>query len=124
MSRRGKLEKFAELRQLDNVFEMTRFDSDELRADFDRNVKLKGHWHEMVFNNENKIVLQLACGRVEYSVNMADLFTVRNFIGIDIKGARIWKGALMAKDRQLDNVAFLRIRIEMIERFFAIIDFP
>ena len=120
MSRRGKLEKFTEIRLLDNVFEMVRFDSEQLRVDFDKTIRLKGIWQSHVFKNKNGLVLELACGRGEYSVNMAETYPMYNYIGVDIKGARIWKGAQLAKTKKLDNVAFLRIRIEMLENFFAV----
>jgi len=80
---------------------------------------LKGKWDREVFHNSNPITLELGCGKGEYTVNLAARFPERNFIGVDIKGARIWKGAKTANERNLKNVAFLRTRIEIIPSFFA-----
>ena len=80
---------------------------------------LAGSWHKQVFHNEHPIVLELGCGRGEYTVGLARLFPDKNFIGIDIKGARIWAGAKEALNYQLHNAAFLRTNIEFIYRFFA-----
>ena len=81
--------------------------------------EIPGKWRELHFKNENPLTLELACGRGEYSLALAKSFPQRNFIGVDIKGARIWKGATNARDQELNNVAFLRARIEMITAFFA-----
>jgi tRNA (guanine-N7-)-methyltransferase len=81
-------------------------------------VQLKGHWCERHFNNSNPLTLELACGRGEYTVGLAERFPGRNFVGVDIKGARIWKGAKAALEMGLPNAAFLRTRIEMIGQFF------
>ena len=78
---------------------------------------IKGNWHTH-FGNHNPITVELACGRGEYSVNLARLFPQRNFIGVDIKGDRIWKGSTWAVEQQLINVAFLRTPILLIESFF------
>ncbi len=80
---------------------------------------LKGHWGERMFGNANPIVLELGCGKGEYTVCLAEKYPDRNFIGIDIKGARLWKGAKYATVNNLGNVAFLRTRIEFIESLFA-----
>lgn len=80
---------------------------------------LKGNWNNMFFKNQNPIVLELGCGMGEYSVGLAEKFPKKNFIGIDIKGARMWQGATDALKKNLDNVGFLRIRIDWIEKCFA-----
>jgi len=80
--------------------------------------KVKGKWQELYFKNEKPLTIELGCGRGEYSVGLARLFPERNFIGIDIKGARIWKGSKIADEENLENVAFLRIHILEIENFF------
>ena len=80
---------------------------------------LKGHWHEKVFGNSNPIVLELGCGKGDYTVDLAVRNPSCNYIGIDIKGARLWKGAKFATENKLPNVAFLRTRIEFIESLFA-----
>ena len=80
---------------------------------------MKGNWHERCFHNDNPIVLELGCGKGEYTVALAEKFPERNFIGIDIKGARLWKGAKYATEKPLPNVAFIRTRIEFITSLFA-----
>ena len=80
---------------------------------------LKGTWNSHVFKNNNPIVLELGCGKGEYTVGMARMFPDKNFIGVDIKGARIWTGAKSSNLEQMRNVAFLRTRIEVIRAFFA-----
>lgn len=81
--------------------------------------EIKGRWNETFFKNDNPITLELACGRGEYTVGLAELFPSRNFIGVDIKGERIWKGSTLATEKNLENAAFLRTHILMIENFFA-----
>ena len=80
---------------------------------------LKGNWKKDFFKNENPLVLELGCGMGEYSVGLAANFPEKNFLGIDIKGARIWQGAAAALEKELNNVGFLRIRIDWIEKCFA-----
>ena len=80
---------------------------------------LIGRWHEAFFHNQNPIVLELGCGRGEYTVGLARRYPDRNFIGVDIKGARMWTGATESLREGLQNVAFLRTNIEIIDRFFA-----
>jgi tRNA (guanine-N7-)-methyltransferase len=80
---------------------------------------MKGRWHKEFFRNQNPVVLELGCGRGEYTVNMAELFPAKNFIGIDWKGARLWRGAKTVQEQQMKNVAFLRIQIQYLEYFFA-----
>ena len=80
---------------------------------------LKGKWHEEFFKNQNPIVLELGCGRGEYTIGLARRFPDKNFIGIDIKGARMWHGAKTALEEGMQNVAFLRTNIECIAGFFA-----
>jgi tRNA (guanine-N7-)-methyltransferase len=79
---------------------------------------IKGNWRRDYFKNDNPITLELACGRGEYTVGLAKLFPNRNYIGVDIKGERIWKGSTWATEENLDNVAFLRTQILLIENFF------
>ncbi len=118
MSRRRKLEKFADILSFPNVFEITEIGSPILRASAFENVELKGKWASKVFDNNNPICLELACGRGEYTLALAKKYPNTNFIGVDIKGARIWQGASKAIHQQLSNVAFLRIRIEQIDVYF------
>lgn len=81
--------------------------------------EMRGHWCEQYFHNDNPIVLELGCGKGEYTVGLARVYPNINFIGVDIKGARIYTGAKQALEEGLDNVAFLRTSIEIIDRFFS-----
>ena len=85
----------------------------------EKGFELKGYWHERFFENENPIVLELGCGKGEYTVGLAGLFPEKNFIGVDIKGARMWTGAKASLEAEMKNVAFLRTSIELIAHFFA-----
>ncbi len=85
----------------------------------EKGFEMKGHWNDFFFKNENPIVLELGCGKGEYTVGLAKLYPGKNFIGIDIKGARMWTGATEAMADNLKNVAFLRTHIELIGHFFA-----
>jgi len=80
---------------------------------------MRGKWHDAFFKNNHPIVLELGCGKGEYAVGLARQFPEKNFIGVDIKGARMWTGATESLNEGLNNVAFVRTRIEFIERFFA-----
>ncbi len=119
MSKRTKLQKFAELLTFPNVYENFDAKQPELAGQDGKIVDLKGKWDATHFKKGNPITLELACGRGEYSLGLARAYPDRNFIGVDIKGARIWKGAKIALDEGLNNVAFLRTRIEQIALFFA-----
>ena len=103
---KNKLKKFAEMETFSNVFQPPY-------------EPMAGHWHERYFRNDHPIVLELGCGRGEYTVGMARKYPEKNFIGVDIKGARMWAGAKEAEQEGLRNVAFLRTNIEFIETFFA-----
>lgn len=81
--------------------------------------EMRGYWREQYFHNDNPIVLELGCGKGEYTVGLARVYPNINFIGVDIKGARIYTGAKQALEEGLDNVAFLRTSIEIIDRFFS-----
>ena len=110
---KGKLAKFADMERYENVFQYPYSVADSVPFD------MKGHWGEQFFGNDNPIVLELGCGKGEYTVGLAKLFPDVNFIGVDIKGARMWTGATQALNEGLKNVAFLRTNIEIIDRFFA-----
>ena len=103
-----KLERFKIIEERENVIERS-------KENFET---IKGRWRSEHFRNENPLTLELACGRGEYSVNLASSFPGKNFIGVDIKGERIWKGSTMAIELGLPNVAFLRTPILFIENFF------
>jgi len=100
-----KLQRFAELATFPNVFQNP--------------AGMKENWNRLYFKNDHPITLELACGKGEYTLELARRFPGRNFIGIDIKGARIWRGARTALEQNLTNVAFLRIPIEKITEYFA-----
>jgi tRNA (guanine-N7-)-methyltransferase len=80
---------------------------------------IKGKWRQEHFRNENPVTVELACGRGEYSVGLGKIFPDRNYVGVDIKGERIWKGSTLAIEQNLTNVAFLRTQILFIENFFG-----
>jgi len=109
---KGKLKKFAEVATFSNVLQPP-FE-EVFRKDF----SLKGKWHKDHFSDTKPITLELGCGKGEYSVGLARMYPDRNFIGIDIKGSRIWKGARAALEEGLMNVSFVRARIDFIESFF------
>jgi len=110
---KNKLQKFAEMEAFPHVFQHTF--ADLLQKPFE----MRGKWREAFFKNNNPIVLELGCGKGEYTVALGKLYPDKNFIGIDIKGARIWTGARQSQEAKMTNVAFLRTNIEMINRFFA-----
>ena len=110
---KGKLAKFADMEKYENVFQYP-FSVVE-HVPFD----MQGRWREDYFHNDHPIVLELGCGKGEYAVGLARMFPDINFIGVDIKGARMWTGATQALNEGLGNVAFLRTNIEIIERFFS-----
>lgn len=111
---KGKLAKFAEMAANPIVIERP-YNTLSEETPFE----LRGRWREDFFHNSNPIVLELGCGRGEYTVGLARRCPLMNFIGVDIKGARMWSGASEARDAGLTNVAFLRTHIEFIDRFFA-----
>lgn len=110
---KGKLAKFAEMETFENVFQYPHSVIEQVPFE------MKGHWREQYFKNNHPIVLELGCGKGEYTVELAKLFPHINFIGVDIKGARMWTGAKQAIEQGLANVAFLRTNIELIDRFFG-----
>ncbi len=112
MGSKNKLKRFRENETFSNVIQPER--DDVISGGF----PLKGTWRSGFFKNENPIVLELGCGKGEYSVNLARRYPGKNFIGVDIKGARFWRGAKTALEEGLDNVAFLRTQIELIDLFF------
>lgn len=110
---KGKLAKFADMAAYPHVFEYPYSAVDDIPF------AMKGNWNRDFFRNDNPIVLELGCGRGEYTVGLARRYADKNFIGVDIKGARMWTGATEALKEGLKNVAFLRTNIEIIDRFFA-----
>lgn len=110
---KNKLQRFAEMETFTNVIQP---DFDEV---FGKDFKLKGQWNQSRFHNSNPVVLELGCGKGEYTLGLARRFPGKNFIGVDVKGARIWRGARTALQENLGNAMFLRTRIELINSFFG-----
>ena len=110
---KGKLAKFADMERYENVFQYPYSVAEQVPFE------MKGHWREQYFHNNHPIILELGCGKGEYTVELARMFPDVNFIGVDIKGARMWTGATQALNAGLKNVAFLRTNIEIIDRFFC-----
>lgn len=113
MGSKNKLKRFKENETFSNVIQPTR---EEI---FNNAHKLKGNWRKDFFKNDNPIVLELGCGKGEYSINLARINPDTNFLGIDIKGARFWRGAKTALEENISNVGFLRMQIELIDHLFA-----
>ncbi len=112
MGSKNKLKRFKENETFSNVFQPTR---EELITN---QFLLKGKWNQDYFKNNKPIVLELGCGKGEYSVGLAEKYPEKNFIGIDLKGARFWRGAKTAIETGLKNVAFIRAQIELINYIF------
>ena len=113
MGSKNKLKRFKENETFSNLFQPSR---EELLAG---QFPLKGQWNQAYFKNDQPIVLELGCGKGEYTLGLSERFPEKNFIGIDIKGARIWRGAKTALQENRNNVAFVRMQIELIEKAFA-----
>lgn len=109
---KNKLFRFAQNETFENVFQPNFYEVKE------EGFPLKGKWRQEYFGNDNPITLELGCGKGEYTIAMAKRYPERNFIGVDIKGARFWRGARTAVDEGIKNVAFLRTRIDQIPNFF------
>ncbi len=109
---KNKLRKFAQMEDYPHV------QQPDLEV-LEKGYAMKGNWKKEFFKNENPLVLELGCGMGEYSVGLAEKFPEKNFLGVDIKGARIWQGATDALGKEMKNVGFLRIRIDWIEKCFA-----
>ena len=110
---KNKLARWTELGSYNNVIQP------EIGEVAGKDHPIKGRWNQELFKNKNPIVLELGCGKGEYTVGLANSFPDNNYIGIDIKGARMWRGAKTAYEQNLPNVAFLRTRIEFINSFFS-----
>ncbi|MEE9438667.1 MAG: tRNA (guanosine(46)-N7)-methyltransferase TrmB, partial [Saprospiraceae bacterium] len=112
MSRRNKLKKFSDLLSFTNVYENYDPTNPRLMKNESEEIDLKGKWREKHFGNNNPIILELACGRGEYTLALGAENPNINYIGVDVKGARIWQGATNAIAADMKNVAFLRTKIE------------
>jgi len=113
LARTSKIARFAEMRDFPNVYQPAG------KQLFHGDDEIKGKWNRVFFRNDHPLVLELGCGKGEYTVELARRNPHTNFIGMDIKGSRMWKGARRSLDEGLKNAAFLRARIEFIERLFA-----
>lgn len=109
---KGKLERFEEVAAFENTLELSDFQDGQT-------AKPKGKWNSRIFGNDNPITLELACGKGDYTLELARQHPNKNFVGVDIKGARIWKGAKRALKEELGNVRFLRIYIDHLDEYFA-----
>jgi tRNA (guanine-N7-)-methyltransferase len=110
---KNKLARWAELGTFNNVIQP------EKGAGPGINHPVRGKWKSEIFRNQNPVILELGCGKGEYTIGLSKRFPENNYIGIDIKGARMWRGAKTAHDEKVNNAAFLRTRIEFINSFFA-----
>lgn len=109
---KGKLKKFTEMKGFRCVFEP---EMEEIKKG---DYKMKGCWNQDFFKNDHPLVLELGCGKGEYTVGMSQKYPNKNFIGVDIKGARIWRGAKTVQEKNIPNAAFLRTRVEFVNHFF------
>lgn len=109
---KNKIRKFQENLTFPNLFQIEYHD---LIA---KGCKLKGNWHQTYFKNENPIILEMGCGKGEYTVGLANKYPHHNYIGVDIKGARLWRGAMSSIEQNLTNAAFIRTQIETIDFYF------
>ncbi len=107
-----KLKRFEEMKKFSNVLQP------EFNEVYNKDFAFKGKWNKSFFQNDNPIIVDLGCGKGEYTIELARRFEEKNYIGIDIKGARIWKGAKQALDENIKNAAFIRTRVELINSFF------
>ncbi len=112
MGSKNKLKRFNENKTFKNVIEPTREDV------LNNTLGYKGKWNDNFFKNQNPIVLELGCGKGEYTVGLAEKYPDKNFIGIDIKGARFWRGAKTAIENEMTNVGFIRTQIELVDHIF------
>jgi tRNA (guanine-N7-)-methyltransferase len=110
---KNKLAKFDEMKAFEHVVQAP------YNIIKDSDFPLKGNWASQFFGNSNPLIIELGCGKGEYSVELAEKYPGINFLGVDIKGARLWKGAKTAIDKKITNVGFLRTNIEIINKFFA-----
>lgn len=109
---KNKLKKFASMAEYPHVFQYP------FAVLKEKGFEMKGKWNDLFFKNDNPVILELGCGKGEYTVGLAKLFPDKNFIGVDIKGARMWSGAKQSQEEGLSNVAFLRTHIELLANFF------
>lgn len=119
MGKKKKLEKYAEVNSFENVLEAFVWDEGYLRVREDKKMKVKDQWNSGFFENENPLILELGCGKGEYTIGLARLYPGKNFVGMDIRGNRIWSGAKTALTYGMKNVGFVRSKIEYINAYFG-----
>jgi len=119
MARKDKLKKFADVATFPNVMQNYHYKKPELKNHLYETLELKGNWSADFFKNHNPLILELACGKGDYTLGLARMFPDKNFLGLDVKGNRIWFGARTALEENLTNAGFLRTRIEQVQLFFA-----
>ena len=112
MGHKNKLQKFAENIEFDNLYQYS-------YEDLVKGIDLKNKWSEKHFGNSNDLIIELGCGKGEYSTGLAERYPENNYLGIDIKGARLWRGLKTASEKDLKNVAFIRTRINLVEYLFG-----
>lgn len=110
---KDKLARWAEMKSFNNVIEPPVWEV------LSKDHTVKGNWNKLIFKNENPVILELGCGKGEYTVGLATRFPENNYIGVDIKGARMWRGSKTAHENNILNASFLRTRIEFIKSFFV-----
>jgi tRNA (guanine-N7-)-methyltransferase len=110
---KNKAARWAEMKSFNNLFEPS---ADGL---YKKDHPLKGDWQNVIFKNINPVIVEMGCGKGEYTIGLANRFPQNNYVGIDIKGARMWRGSKTAHEKNIQNVAFLRTRIEFINSFFS-----
>ncbi|MEX2484431.1 MAG: tRNA (guanosine(46)-N7)-methyltransferase TrmB [Brumimicrobium sp.] len=110
---KNKLFRFAEMKEMDHVFEPP---LDRIK---NGTINYKGNWNQNVFKNDNPIILELGCGKGEYAVGLAKKYPNKNFVGVDIKGARMWVGAKQCLEEGIKNVVFLRTKVDFINKLFG-----
>ena len=113
MGKKRKLQQFAEVKTFDHFFERN------YHALMEEGFALKGNWNRDFFKNDRPIIVELGCGKGEYTVGLAQMFPDNNYIGIDRKGARMWRGAKISLQENIENVAFIRGQVQNIEHYFA-----
>jgi tRNA (guanine-N7-)-methyltransferase len=117
MSNKNKLGKFEDTKGYPNVYQNHDPKKPSLACQERDNIEMRGKWNSLHFKNDHPLILELACGRGEYTVALAQAYVDKNFVGVDVKGARIWEGATKALKAELNNAAFLRTRIEQLSLF-------
>ena len=110
---KNKLKRFADMKTMECVFQP------DLETVLEDKFQLKGKWHSDFFKNNNPIIVELGCGKGEYAVGLGKRYPNNNYVGIDVKGARVWEGANAVREENLSNIGFVRARIDFVHTFFG-----